>query len=99
VISLLQARYLHTGQHKHRTNAHIDIHFSVGFKHTVPGYERAKRDYASDSAATVSGTANLQNLQITIESAKLFHPVLSSPAVPWQQLLTVEILHLHAVRF
>jgi hypothetical protein len=26
------------------------------------------------------------------------HPVVSSPAVPWQQLLTVEFLRLHAIR-
>jgi hypothetical protein len=29
----------------------------------------------------------------------LFQPVVTSSAVPWQQLLTVEILQLHALRF
>jgi hypothetical protein len=27
-----------------------------------------------------------------------FQPAMSSPAVPWQRLLTVEILHLHALK-
>jgi hypothetical protein len=29
----------------------------------------------------------------------LFQPAMSSPAVPWQRLLTVEILQLHPLRF
>jgi hypothetical protein len=45
-----------------------------------------------------SATANLHNSQITTAYAKLFQPALSLPAVPWQQLLTVEILQLHALK-
>jgi hypothetical protein len=32
VISLLQGPYLHTEQHKHRINAHTDIHDSSGIR-------------------------------------------------------------------
>jgi hypothetical protein len=42
VISPSQGRYLHTGQHKHRLNAHIDIHAlsgcQEGVKNTVFPY-------------------------------------------------------------
>jgi hypothetical protein len=45
-----------------------------------------------------SATANLQNSQTTTAPGKAFSSLLSSPAVPWQRLLTVEILQLHALR-
>jgi hypothetical protein len=46
-----------------------------------------------------SAVANLHNSQITAAQAKpFFQPPVSSPAVPWQRLLTVEILQLHALR-
>jgi hypothetical protein len=45
-----------------------------------------------------SATANLHTLQITTAPAKLFHPAMPSSAVPWQRLLTVEILQLPALR-
>jgi hypothetical protein len=39
-----------------------------------------------------SATANLHSSQITTAPDKTFQPAVSSPAVPWQCLLTVEIL-------
>jgi hypothetical protein len=45
-----------------------------------------------------SATANLHNSQITTAAAKPFSSLLSSPAISWQQLLTVEILQLHMLR-
>jgi hypothetical protein len=44
-----------------------------------------------------SATANLHNSQIATAAAKPF--AVSSPAVPWQRLLTVEILQLLALRY
>jgi hypothetical protein len=44
-----------------------------------------------------SATVNLHNLQITTAPANLFSSLVSSPALPWQELI-VEILQLHALR-
>jgi hypothetical protein len=41
VISLLQGRYLHTGEHKHKINAHADIHTISGIRTNDPSF-RAK---------------------------------------------------------
>jgi hypothetical protein len=49
------------------------------------------------SISNYSATAGLHNLQITTSTTNLFQPALSSPAVPWQRLLTVEILQLLAL--
>jgi hypothetical protein len=46
------SRYLHTKQHKHKINAHANIHALVGFEPTIPAFERAKAVHASDCAAT-----------------------------------------------
>jgi hypothetical protein len=44
--------------------------------------------------------ADFSTLQITTAPVKpFFQPAVSSAAVPWQRLLTVEILQLHALRF
>jgi hypothetical protein len=40
VISPSQGRYLHTGQHKHRINAHRDIHASSGIRTHDPSVRR-----------------------------------------------------------
>jgi hypothetical protein len=45
-----------------------------------------------------SATADLYNSQITIATAKPFSSLVSSPAVPWQRLLTVEIPQLHVLK-
>jgi hypothetical protein len=46
-----------------------------------------------------SAPANLYNSQITIAPAKpFFQPAVSSPAVPWQRLLMVKVLQLHALK-
>jgi hypothetical protein len=50
------------------------------------------------TTSNYSATNNLHNSQITTAPAKCIHPAVSSPAVPWQRLLTVEILQLHALR-
>jgi hypothetical protein len=49
------------------------------------------------STSNYSATANLHYSQITTAAAKPFHPAVS-PAIPWQRLLTVEILQLHALK-
>jgi hypothetical protein len=46
------------------------------------------------STSNYSATANLHNSQITTAPS-----LLPSPAIPWQWLLTVEILQLHLLRF
>jgi hypothetical protein len=43
VIRPLQGLYLNTGQHKHRINAHIDIHASCGIRTHDPSV-RARED-------------------------------------------------------
>jgi hypothetical protein len=50
------------------------------------------------TTSTYSAIADLHNLQITTAPAKPFQPAVSSPAIPWQRLLTVEILQLHALK-
>jgi hypothetical protein len=45
-----------------------------------------------ETASNYCAAANLLNSQITAAPVKLFQPAISSPAVPWQRLLTVEIL-------
>jgi hypothetical protein len=50
-----------------------------------------------DSTSNNSATANLQNSQFNTAPANLFQPAVSSPAVPWQRLLTAEILQLPAL--
>jgi hypothetical protein len=52
------------------------------------------------ATSNYSTTANLHNSEIITAHIKLFfQPAVSSPAVPWQLLLAVEILQLHALRF
>jgi hypothetical protein len=46
-----------------------------------------------------SANGNLHNSKSLQHSLSLFQPAVSSPAVSWQWLLTVEILQLHALRF
>jgi hypothetical protein len=54
-ISPSQGRYLHTEQHKQ--NKHTRTSMSrVGFKPTIPAFERAKTVHALDCAATAIGT-------------------------------------------
>jgi hypothetical protein len=55
VISPSQGHYLHTGQHKHRINAHPDILALSGIPTHVSSVERAKIVHAVDRAATVTG--------------------------------------------
>jgi hypothetical protein len=57
VISPLQGRWLHTGQHKHRINAYTQQTSMpwVGFEPTIPASERTKTVHALDRAATVTG--------------------------------------------
>jgi hypothetical protein len=45
-----------------------------------------------------SATANLHNSQITTSPLRLFQLDVSSPAVPWQRFLIVEILRLHELK-
>jgi hypothetical protein len=51
VVSLSRGLYLHTGQHKHRINAHTDIHALVGFEPTIPVCEQAKTVHALEITA------------------------------------------------
>jgi hypothetical protein len=52
------------------------------------------------STSNYSVITNLHNSQIITATAKPFPACcVYSPAVPWQRLLTVEILQLHAFRF
>jgi hypothetical protein len=57
VISLLQGRYLNTGQHKHRINAstHQISMTGVRFEPTIPASERTKTARALDRATSVTG--------------------------------------------
>jgi hypothetical protein len=50
------------------------------------------------TTSNYSATANLYNLHSLQHPLNLFQPDVSSPAVPWQRLLTVEILQLPALR-
>jgi hypothetical protein len=53
-ISPYQGLYLHTEQHKHRINAHTDIHALSGVRTHDPGV-RVSEDSSCLSAATVIG--------------------------------------------
>jgi hypothetical protein len=56
VITPSQGLYLHTGQHKHRINAHTQTSMRrVGFEPMIPASERAKTVRALDRSATVIG--------------------------------------------
>jgi hypothetical protein len=45
-----------------------------------------------------NATDNLHNSQITKAPDKIFHPAVSSPAVPWQRLLAMENLQFHVLK-
>jgi hypothetical protein len=49
------------------------------------------------STSIYRAIVTLQNSQISTATVKLFQPAVSSPAVAWQRLLTVEILQLYAL--
>jgi hypothetical protein len=53
-ISQSQGRYLHTGQHRQNKLTQTPMP-RVGFKLTIPVFERAKTSYVLDRAATVIG--------------------------------------------
>jgi hypothetical protein len=59
LISQSHGRYLHTGQHKHRINAHIDIHALSGISANNPSVRAAKTIHALHRAATVIAEINL----------------------------------------
>jgi hypothetical protein len=73
----------------------------------VLGYRRGL-GWWMDSLTTYTHDSGLQAVTVppsisTIHKSpqhtlSLFQPVVSSPTVPWQRLLTVEILQLHALR-
>jgi hypothetical protein len=75
-MSPSQGRYLHTGQHKHRLNAHRTAQTQtkrtqtsmprVGFEPTTPMLERVKIVHAADRVATVIGV-------LAISYLKLYH--------------------------
>jgi hypothetical protein len=72
VISPSQGRYLHTEQHKHRTNSHTHMPW-VGFEPTILVSKRAKCVHALDRAATVIGNSlsdifRNQAINVTIET-------------------------------
>jgi hypothetical protein len=50
------------------------------------------------NTSNYSATINLHKSRITTAPAKPFPASVSSPVVPWQRLLTEEILQLHALR-
>jgi hypothetical protein len=50
------------------------------------------------TTSNYSATTKLHNLQITKHSLNFFQPAVSSLAVPWQQLLKVEVLPLHSLK-
>jgi hypothetical protein len=54
-ISLSQGRYLHSEQHKHRINAHTDIHALSGIRTHDPSFRAIDEVHASDSAVTKIG--------------------------------------------
>jgi hypothetical protein len=56
VISSSQGLYLNTGQHEHRINTYTYQRSipCVGFKPTIPAFERMKTVHALDRAATVT---------------------------------------------
>jgi hypothetical protein len=60
VISPSQGPYLHTGQHKHRINAHTDIPAVSGIRTHDPSVRVG--DASSDRAATVIGIWNISTL-------------------------------------
>jgi hypothetical protein len=77
------------------TNTHSYIHVYV----KECGYRRGSDCWMDWTTSNYSAVTDLHTLQITTAPAKpISLPVVSSPAVPWQRLLTVENLQLHALR-
>jgi hypothetical protein len=68
-ISPSKGRYLHTGQHKHRINAHASMP-QVGFQPTIPVFERARTVHALDRASTAIGKDSLTS--ITLKQAHIY---------------------------
>jgi hypothetical protein len=56
VISPMQGRCLHTGQHTRNKRTQTSVP-SVGFETTIPAFERAKTFHALGRAATVIGSS------------------------------------------
>jgi hypothetical protein len=74
-ISPSQGRYLHTGQHKHRINAHIDIHALSGIRTHDPSV-RASEDRA---AIVIGGDSTY--------SSKFFMPIRFPDRLYWNNIL------------
>jgi hypothetical protein len=55
VIIPSQGRYIHTGQHKHRINAHANIHALSGIRTHGPSVRTNEELHVLDRAATVIG--------------------------------------------
>jgi hypothetical protein len=62
VISPSQGRYLHIGQHKHKTNTYTDIHALSGIRIHDPSV-RAKTIHALHRGATVIGSYLVNKLK------------------------------------
>jgi hypothetical protein len=73
VISPSQGRYLHTGQHKHRINAHTDIHASNGIRTHDPSV-RASEDssclYAARPLWSACDASSIRKDQINLQQDK-----------------------------
>jgi hypothetical protein len=75
VIGSSQGLYLNTGQHKHRINAytHQTSMPCVGFEPMISASERAKIVHTLDRSATVTGTYEIDFMEIGREVADSIH--------------------------
>jgi hypothetical protein len=74
-ISPSQGRYLHTGQHEHRINAHKYPSFKLRFEPTIPVFERANRVHALDRAATAIDLLPTTYLKNSVPISQKMHCV------------------------
>jgi hypothetical protein len=74
-ISPSQGRYLHTGQHKHRINAHRYPCLEWGLEPTIPVFEGTKTVRVLDRAATVIGSRSSRRYYLMLKLSR-FHKLL-----------------------
>jgi hypothetical protein len=84
VISSLQGRYLHTGQHKHRINAHTDIHALSGIQ-TYDLSILAGEDSSATLARVRMAGAKRNNASSPQELVQLINPIINEPLNKFNQ--------------
>jgi hypothetical protein len=95
-------QFLHSSSQYCLLWTHLNCNASSNILSRFMGFGLVKGfiDHLYTRLGTTSNYSGIANLYIhKSPQCNLFQAAASSPAVPWQQLLTVEILQLHVLRF